>query len=207
MSNITESLTDSVALSDSLLSLRGFVLSDGIVISDAERNLLGIGINTKFPVGSTIDGLTLSDSIRVSLFVGSLNLFDSLTLADSLKSFAPYITAVSDSISLSDSVGVGQLVLFDSLNLTDAVAFGPAMSVLDGLGLSDAAGFTLINNFLALTEILGDSLSFFDSTQHSAFPVGEALSDHLTFVDLCQAAFFSNPVPYLRRYLNDVVPN
>ena len=207
MSSITESVADTLSLSDSLLDAWGFGSFDSLSLSDSEKLILGLTVNNRLLPGSTSEGLALSDSVHVSLFVASLGVIGSLTLSDRVASFAPYVTAVSDSLSLSDSVGIGQLAIFDSLSLSDAVALGQAMSVLDGLGLSDAAVATLVNNFLALTELAADSFSLFDSTQHSAFPIGQHLSDGLVLVDLSQAALFSNPVPYLRRYLNDVVPN
>jgi hypothetical protein len=216
MSNITESLTDTLSLSDGAGAGLGYSFSEGFSFSDAaglgagfslfeglsildgEKNLLGL-------FNGVSDQIGISDFIVIGLNRGNTAiLFDSLTLADSLQVLSPYVTAVGDTLALSDSVGILSPIFSDSFTLSDAAGLGAGFLGADSFTLSDAAGAALANSFLAVTESLNDSLGFTDSTQHSSVPAAH-VGDSLNFQDSVGASLQSFGTSYLRRYLNDVI--
>ena len=218
MSNITETLTDTLSLSDSLTVNYGILVSDTLTLSDRLTNTYGylfqegislsdgeqiaLGVNR-----TAADQIGLMDFINVSTFRQTINLFDSLTLRDSVVTFAPYVLAVSDTLVLSDSVGFNTINPVDTLNLTDSVSIGIGVLAIDSLTLTDAATATFTNVSLAVQVNVTDTVSLFDSIQHNQFPINILLGDSLSLSDSVGAHFGSNPIPYLRRYLNDVISN
>ena len=230
MSNITESVTDSISLSDSILlsvgylfsdtvSLSdsptvgpGYLFSDSVSLSDAAKDLVGLFVGANDQIGIS-DFVVLRKTPHLPPPPGPISdrgdasnpdVGDSLTLADSIQVFSPYSVALADSLSFSDSIGTSQTNFTDSLSLSDSISIGIGIIVSDGLTFSDAAAATLSNTFLALTVSVADSLSLFDSQQHAS-SVGVHVGDSLTFQDSAGVVLISNTTDYLRRYLNDVI--
>jgi hypothetical protein len=189
---ITESVSDSYTLSDSVAIFIGLALavsvSDTVTLSDSIEFFInavpGIGRNSRlgaqsqlgFPLGGASSGGASSPI--------SLSVSDTLTLSDSIvanpndqsrKNFG-----LSDTITLSDSVSVNLIhPLTESVSdtitvLTDSVAFfigGVSNeSVSDTITLSDSV--SIFNGLY--TVLIGDTLSLSDSITILEFSTGPA---------------------------------
>src|ERR1035437_1645410 len=172
ITTITENLSDTLSLSDSILSddrilpisvsvscTRSLTesVSDTLSLSDA------IFLSSS-AAESVSDTISLSDASSV---LNSLNISssDSLSLSDVISSLNTYSNQLSDTLSLLDSVSISQslpVLLSDTLTVSDSLSLSlaAALAVSDTLQLSDALiVFRSVDSVLAETLIFSDSLS------------------------------------------------
>lgn len=180
--NLTETLSDSLTMSDALgigygegmveqLSFSdagglgfGFLIADQLTLSDADVVVLGFA-----KVFS--DTLTLSDSIADGY--GNV-VTDTIVFSDSES--LGYGLSTVDQLVLSDSLGLGYGDLItDSLTLSDSLILGYGDLIADQMTLSDAFSLAMV-----LSEVLSDTLTLSDQI---AAGYGNAISEQLSFSD------------------------
>lgn len=209
MSSVTYSVGDTFSFLDGLSLFVGgsaaVQITDLFYPQDSNPPVLGIGyvelvadsvalsdffaFNFKMAIPVGPDRFPFLDDVQVALDSGRIEIFvqDHFNFADSRQSASPFVTAVSDTLSLSDAVGIlSQYIVGDTLNFSDAVATG------------------LASIFFNLTVQIGDSLSLSDTVQLNSSVKFLLLSDSLRLVDAVFVNLGTLNIPYLRRYLNDV---
>lgn len=122
-------------------------LSDTITLSDAK--VLGIGL-------IKADTITLSDSLS-RVWTAFLSLSDTVTLSDAIANAISLVKA--DIVSMSDAIAnaVGKL-LSDTISLSDAIANAIGKVVSDTITMTDSA-IKSIGKFLSDTFSLSDTIS------------------------------------------------
>lgn len=206
-------LGDSLTLSDGISDTVGIPIShsDSISISDAE-SLVGADIL------NLSDSLTFTDAvlaanpqgIAVSDFISLIDFFqllksgsfspvsaDTVTISDSASLVLQQEgTPQSDQVLFTDTV---QLILAIDLNLNDSLT-------LTDKDVNDNVNSPTINKSFSDTVLVTDFVIVQDGINiYLSDPF--ALSDGLAIMDGVTISVQSDLNPYLRRYLNDVIPN
>ncbi len=229
--NDTQSVSDTLSLSDALatvvvntlpnpspsdtLALSDFALgdwfksADSVSINDAVTYSItfsggGGGSVSDILVGDT---LFLEDSI-LSSRDGYTWLIDEnvISLLDNVNYSAPYITAATDTLALSDTIALGKFQGYsfsDTLSLLEAAqplqSNGDSFSFLDAISTNLAAiGPT------SVPWLASDQISLQDSISFISIPLLSVRGDTLQIRDEAFVQLRSNLNSYLRRYLNDV---
>lgn len=185
---LSETVSDSYTLSDSVVVQLNNVVIDGESVSDT---------------------LTFSDSITVALILPTVGIQfnDSFILTDGgVQTYIPGVFTFFDTLTLLDSDIVHAIVarlIFDNILLTDSVStltksnptYTDTLSLLDNVGL-----------ILGLSPLLTDTLSLSDSLSiKTAGSILEISTDTLAFTDSVTISLDLGLDQYIRHYLNDVV--
>jgi hypothetical protein len=202
--------TDSIALVDNVtILLNNFIsFNDTLNITDNELEIIVVVIS------NLSDGLVLSDDITVSPFsVITLSLSESIPFADSFQEFTSNPLNFNDILNFQDLVQLAGLTFYqfiDQLSLDDLVTLllAPIRNLdnNDTITLSDLVTVQLLSIFLNLTVVISDSLEIGDGIGYTLLEGGlMSFSDAFSFGDSFVFVINSNLIPYLRRYLNDVI--
>lgn len=200
---LTETVSDTISLSDSISSLLVGVIeesaSDTLSFSD---NVLFELFGVNEVVES--DSIVLGDSIALSIN-HALQFSDTLSLSDSIAILGALVSVLSDALTLSDSLVFDGEISFefsDRIILADLMLIAaPATAVPgDTISLSDSARIVL-----SIEIIVSDSISLDDSVSVQRTAVlSIVVSDALSLSDSVQFFGSTSTTNYLRPYLNDV---
>lgn len=129
-SALTQTINDSVTMSDALAMGVGLSLSEAVALADAIAFGYGLRID---------DSVTTADAIAAGVGLG---LADSVTMADAL-SFSPGL-GLADSVTMSDSqsFGIG-LGISDVVSLAESLVFGEGLSLSEALAVTDSLSILL----------------------------------------------------------------
>ena len=189
ITTITENLSDTLSLSDSILSDDPILpisvsVSDTLSLTFSLSDTLSIGIPSVSGslTESVSDTLSLSDAIFLSSsaaesvsdtislsdassVLNSLNISssDSLSLSDVISSLNTYSNQLSDTLSLLDSVSISQslpVLLSDTLTVSDSLS----LSLAAALAVSDTLQLSdALIVFRSVDSVLAETLIFSDS--------------------------------------------
>lgn len=139
------SLSDSVAISDSMVKTIDLNAVDIVGISESLVKALGISLN---------DAVTISDNAIVSLFY-VLNLTDSISIMDAGLTQQLVITK-SDTVGISDSIvkSIGQK-LNDTVTLADVLVKLIQLGLADNINIADDVDSTIVT-----ITVAGYTISF-----------------------------------------------
>lgn len=217
-SNLTESLSDTLAFTDAiaLFNAGAISLSDALSLSDQlqysiERRLLFTDHLT-FSDFYASNMIALNDTLQFSDFLSLLNIVslsfnDSITITDHLDYQVIIPLLFADSLSFSDFLATSSAhiarLASDFLQFLDSVA----LFKTGGSNFTDQLVFADSNRIVLGINIgLSDQLVFLDSLlENIASNIGIGLSDTLVFSDSVIVAPSTSNDNYLRRYLNDAV--
>lgn len=171
--DIGKGLADTLGLADSTSFGVGLGLSDAAALADAVAFGYGLGIS---------DALGLSDFADPQITTGgaalTLDLADTLILADSVVTESGFNLSIADSLGLADSISTAtgyNITVNDVLSVADAISLGYGKGLADALALTDA-----ISKEIGLS--LTDSLALLDSlSTQSAYNL--TIADTLALTD------------------------
>ena len=188
---LTETLTDTISLSDALVTGLGLLLSDTFTFSDSVQ-LTAIAIDVTIQDGSWVNVLSDTQQYEVDYFIPFT---DTLALLDSVQIDLDF-TFTGDSVSLSDALSenVGIPLSFsDDFTFSDAIVtyIGGSLveSFSDTLSLSDAVSKQLSGMLEVICGIYGTPLLFQPNAEFGGPP-----PDNFVFVDtlnLLMQSFYS----------------
>ena len=196
-----QSVGDTLALSDGSVINNIFfipppILSDTISLSDSVRF-------STFRLGLTLrDNLNLSDSIKTSR-TQNTPISDIVAISDTLSAVLNLVLGVSDAIYIFDALAINlSLGVSDTLSISDTLSVNLAFGVSDKLSVSDAIVNSTIPIFLAIPQLVSDTLCLSDSVSYTNSRSLIALGDNILFSDRINVVMNSTGNSYLRRYLN-----
>ena len=196
-----QSVGDTLALSDgsvinNLFFIPPPILSDTISLSDNVRF-------STFRLGLTLrDNLNLSDSIKTSR-TQNTPVSDTVAISDTLSAILNLVLGVSDAIYIFDALAINlSLGVSDTLSISDTLSVNLAFGVSDKLSVSDAIVNSTIPIFLAIPQLVSDTLCLSDSVSYTNSRSLIALGDNILFSDRINVVMNSTGNSYLRRYLN-----
>ena len=196
-----QSVGDTLALSDGSVINNIFfipppILSDTISLSDSMRfSTFGLGLTLR-------DNLNLSDSIKTSR-TQNTPISDIVAISDTLSAVLNLVLGVSDAIYIFDALAINlSLGVSDTLSISDTLSVNLAFGVSDKLSVSDAIVNSTIPIFLAIPQLVSDTLCLSDSVSYTNSRSLIALGDNILFSDRINVVMNSTGNSYLRRYLN-----
>lgn len=163
---LTESLADSLTLSDSNTSSFTKRLADAITLNDSLSKAIAF---------NRADSITLNDSLTKALTV----LFgDTMNLADAVSAIKAITQSVSDTFTLNDAIAKAlNYRISDSLTLNDALVQSLVKRINDAFNLGD-------NLTKSVSKIIADTISLSDTATKS---VNIKLADSFTISDAITA--------------------
>lgn len=165
---LTESLADSVTLSDS--NSISFVkrLADSLTLNDAFTKAISF---------SRSDSMTLNDALSKTL---TIRFGDTMTLSDAQTVVKAITQSIADSVTLNDALSKAiNYKLTDSATISDALAKSIVKRIVDAFNLGD-------NTTKSISKIIADAISLSDATSKSmsikladAYTVSDGISAYL----------------------------
>lgn len=139
----TETLSDTVNISDNVVFKHKVFYSDAINISDSVlfKRLLALADSVNVSdIVAFKHSITLSDSISVSdsiIYKHLIAIADSIGISDALV-FKHFIYLI-DSINISESIQAGHFIsIYDSVSISDNITFKYSLFILDNISISDS---------------------------------------------------------------------
>lgn len=126
---LEKSLSDSVAITDSLLKAIGLNKGDTVIIADSEAKTIGL---------VKAEAVAIVDSIAKEI---RLTKSDVLAIADSFARTVTYLLSLTDTVTITDSISKAvSIVKADTMAITDAIVVGIGYAL--HIALSDIVTIT-----------------------------------------------------------------
>ncbi len=183
----SQSLTDSVPITDTTSKLISTSLSDSVPITDqaSTSRMISTSLADSVPITDTTSKLTsipLSDSVPITdqaISVSSVilkSLSDSVPITDQSISTAHAISwSLSDSVPITDQASTSRMI---STSLSDSVPISDTTSKLTSVPLSDSVPITdqAISTSKAIVQSLTDSVPITDTTSKlTSIPLSDSV--------------------------------
>lgn len=162
------------------------------------------------------DSFTFADSL-IEFFTGLITVSineDFFIFTDRVDKSSAFTFSFSDTLVLLDAVNeqtTSSNLITDTFTFSDSLAIGLSLILSDTFSFSDNVSAAVVTAVVDVPILVGDTFNLNDIVTTAIgvtfLPLSLSVSDSFNFAD---AVNFAEPEPfevYLRRYLNDVIPN